>query len=101
MPKQPTVEELEDFWERLQGPMGDLLRAAGVIIARRMAQRGVEWSDLSDVEVIDLLHAALLQAGSERYPGIDLSAVEAELSTAFADAKLQIAGNAEGNDARN
>jgi len=57
-----SVEDLEEFWERLQGPLGNALRMAGAIIKQRLDARGLELSDLSDDEMIDLLYSAFREA---------------------------------------
>lgn len=65
--KMPTVEELEEFYDQLQGPLGTALRATGVILERKMRTAGVTWADLSDREVADLFMAAFDDAAPKAY----------------------------------
>ena len=98
--RQPTVEDLEDFAESLKGPMGDLLRKAGVIMARRMERRGVEWRDLSDQAVMDLFHAAFLEAAQSVVTHRDRAEVEEATNALFASIAIELAANSEGSDAQ-
>lgn len=97
--RQPTVEDLEDFAESLKGPMGDLLRRAGIIMAGRMDQRGVEWRDLSDQAVMDLFHAAFLEAAPSVFNRRDRDQVEEAANALFASIAIELAANIEGSDA--
>lgn len=101
MPKPPTLEELENFWEMLQGPMGGLLRQAGVIMARRLDERRQTWADLTDMQVMDLFHAAFLEAAPEAYPHKDAETVEAATNVMFAVAAMEFCANADSTDAVN
>lgn len=101
MPKQPTVADLEDFWEMLQGPMGGLLRQAGVIMARRLDERQQTWADLTDMQVMDLFHAAFLEAAPEAYPHRDAQSVEQATNVMFAVAAMELCANADSTDAVN
>lgn len=100
MRKETSVEDLEAFSEQLRGPMGVLLRKAGVIMARRMEQRGVEWTDLTDQEVMDLFHAAFLEVAPSIFTHKDRAEVEAATNATFAAMAIELAANAEGSDAR-
>lgn len=97
--RQPTLEDLEDFAASLKGPMGDLLLEAGVIMARRMEQRGVAWSDLSDQAVMDLFHAAFLEAAPSVFAHRDRTEVEEATNALFASIVIELAANIEGSDA--
>lgn len=46
-----TDDELEAFHQRLQGPLGEALRQTGIIIERRLRERGASWDDLTDEQV--------------------------------------------------
>lgn len=95
--KERTLEEVEAFADRLAGPLGKALRAVGAISERRLRERGQEWSDLSDVEVVDLFVTALMQTVPEAYPSIERKIVE-DLVSAMADnIYLELAANAEGS----
>lgn len=95
MRKPATVEDLEHFWEKLQGPMGVLLREAGVVMAQRMSERKVEWSDLSDEQVMDLFHSAFLQVAPSVYPQLPAEEVEELVRVMFGDVAMQLRANAE------
>lgn len=101
MPKPPTVEDLEHFWEVLQGPMGGLLREAGVIMARRLEERRQTWADLTDMQVMDLFHAAFLEAAPEAYPHRDAETVEQATNMMFATVAMELSANADSTDAIN
>ena len=101
MPKPPTVEDLEEFWEKLQGPMGVLLKKAGVIMARRLDERRRTWFDLDDMEVLDLFHAAFLEAAPEAYPHRDAASLEEATNMMFAVAAMEMAATADGTDTVN
>lgn len=100
MPKTASIEELEAFWEALQGPSGDLLRATGAIMARRIRERRADWSDLSDNHVLDLFLAAFLQAAPATYPTLSAAKVEEAVRIAFADMAMKRAANVEAGDSR-
>lgn len=98
-----TVEELEAFWERLQGPLGATLRMAGEIMAQRLTARGQEVSDLDDA-MLDLLWTAFREAAPTHYTKVDRATVEDALDKmgeALAVARLDLAGNAASTDAMN
>lgn len=101
MPKPPTIEDLEDFWEMLQGSMGDLLREAGVIMARRLDERRQTWADLTDMQVMDLFHAAFLEVAPGAYPRRDAETVEQATNIMFAVAAMELSANADSADAVN
>ena len=101
MKKETTVEDLEAFSEKLRGPLGVLLRKAGVVMARRMEQRGVEWTDLSDQEVMDLFHAAFLQVAPSVFTHKDPAEVEVATNAMFAAMSIELAANAAGSEACN
>ena len=94
MPKTATVEDLEELWEKLQGPFGTLLRQAGTVMAERMSERKVEWSDLSDEEVMDLFHSAFLQVAPSVYPQLPSDDVEELVRVTFGDVAMQLRANA-------
>lgn len=91
-----TVEELEAFWERLQGPLGGVLRMAGEIMAQRLTAKGQEVSDLSDDAMLDLLWTAFREAAPSHYQHVDRAVVDDALDAmgaALAEARLELAGN--------
>lgn len=91
-----TVEELEAFWDRLQGPLGAALRMAGEIMAQRLAARGQEVSDLSDDAMLELLYSAFREAAPSYYTDVDRVAVDDALDKmgeALSAARMDLAGN--------
>jgi hypothetical protein len=66
-----TEDELEAFHQRLQGPLGEALRKTGVILERRMRDRGTSWDDLTDHQVADAFVSAFMEAAPEAYPDVD------------------------------
>lgn len=101
MPKSPTVEDLEDFWEMLQGPVGGLLRQAGVVMARRLDERQQTLADLTDQQMMDVFQAAVLESASHAYSQTDAEAVREVTHMIFADAAMEMRANAGSTDAMN
>jgi len=99
--KKRTLDDVEAFADRLEGPLGTALRAVGAIIERRLRERGQEWSDLSDVEVVDLFVTALMQTAPEAYPSIERKVVEDLVSSMADNIYLELAANAEGSASKN
>lgn len=97
---ETSPEDLEAFAESLTGPMGRLLRQAGVIMARRMERRGATWSDLSDTEVVALFHSAFLTVAPAVYGRLDRATVEDHVNALFADITMQLSATAEGSTSR-
>lgn len=75
-----TLEEVRDFATLMTGPLGDILRAAGVIVERRMRQRKLAWSELEDQEVVDLSIAALMQTVLQSTHPAEREVMEATLA---------------------
>ncbi|AQR60825.1 hypothetical protein BZG35_03520 [Brevundimonas sp. LM2] len=98
MAKAATVEDLEAFWDLLQGRMGMLLRLAGAVMAQRMEERKVEWSDLSDDQVMDLFHSAFMQVAPSAYPELPAEEVDELVQMTFADIAMQLRANAEASE---
>ncbi|AQR63138.1 hypothetical protein BZG35_16890 [Brevundimonas sp. LM2] len=98
MSKTATVEDLEAFWEILQGQMGRLLGLAGVVMARLMSERKGEWSDLSDQQVMDLFHSAFIQVAPSAYPELPPEEVEELVRTTFADIAMQLRANGDASE---
>jgi hypothetical protein len=96
-----SLDDLEAFAEQLRGPLGAALRAAGVILDRRMRERGLTWVDLSDSQVADLFMAAFLEAAPSAYPHLDRSLVEDAVSFIAKDIAMQLAATADGGDVIN
>ncbi|WP_313573520.1 hypothetical protein [Brevundimonas sp.] len=92
-----TLEDLEDFAERLQGPLGTALRSTGVILERRMRERGLKWADLDDNQVADLFLAAFLEAAPDAYPQLDRTVVEEAVRTMAANVKMELTANVTGS----
>ena len=100
-PHHATVQELEDFWRRLQGPLGGALRAAGEIIANQMRERAITWAALDDSQIADLFLAAFAEAAMRAYPLMAPSEIEEAISIVAQDIKMQLAATADGSDAMN
>jgi len=101
MRRQPTVEDLEDFYDKLQGPMGDMFHALYQVMGRRMAERGVRWEDLSSQAIVDQFHAALLEVAPATFPNADQAELHAAIETLFANIELMSAANSPSSDAVN
>ncbi|MNS13803.1 hypothetical protein D3C72_454040 [compost metagenome] len=97
----PTVEDLEAFSEQLNGPLGVALRAAGVIIERRMRERGQAWADLNDSQVVDLFVAAFMEAAPTAYSSSERSVVEAAVEAMARSIYMELAATADGSRALN
>lgn len=97
----PTVEDLEAFYDRLQGPLGDVLRATGVVIERKMRDRGVGFSTLSDLEIVEIFNASFAEAAAHAFPQIDPIVLEASLGAFSANAIMTLATNANSTDTVN
>ncbi|MGA0543692.1 hypothetical protein ACO2Q1_00290 [Brevundimonas sp. VNH65] len=101
MPKPPTVDDLEDFWDMLQGPTGGLLLQVGAIVGRRLDERRQALADLTDTQMLDLLHPAFLEAAPKAYPQSDAETVANANNAMFALAAMSISANADSTDAIN
>jgi len=81
--------------------MGVLLKNAGVIMARRLDERRLTWSDLDDMQMLDLFHAAFLEAAPEAYPHRDAAGLEEATNTMFAVAAMELVATTDGPDTIN
>lgn len=97
----PTVEDLEAFTKQLTGPLGVALRAAGVIIERRMRERGQAWTDLDDSQVVDLFLAAFMEAAPNAYSHSERAVVEAAVEAMARSIYMELAATADGSKALN
>lgn len=97
----PTVEDLEAFSDQLEGPLGVALRAAGVIIERRMRERGQAWADLDDSQVVDLFLTAFLEAAPSAYSHSERAVVEAAVEAMARSIYMELAATADGSRALN
>ncbi len=70
-------------------------------MARRLDERRQSWADLTDMQAMDLFHAAFLEAAPEAYPHRDAATAEAATSTMFAVAAMELVANADSTDAIN
>lgn len=96
-----TLEDLEAFAARLRGPLGAALRAAGVILDRKMRERQLTWADLTDSKVADLFMVAFREAAPSAYPHLDRSLVDEAVGFIAKDIAMQLAATADGGDAVN
>lgn len=97
----PCVEDLEASYARLQGPLGDVLRATGIVIERKIRDRGVDFGALTDLEVVGLFNASFAEAAARAFPQIDPAALEASLGALSANAIMALATNAGSTDTVN
>lgn len=101
MREPPTVEDLEAFAEQLNGPLGAALRAAGVIIERRMRERGQAWADLDDRQLVDLFLAAFMEAAPTAYSPSERAVVEAAVEAMARSIYMELAATADGSKSLN
>ncbi len=96
-----TLEDLEVFSEKLNGPLGVALRAVGVIIERRMRERGQAWADLDDSQVVDLFLTAFMEAAPNAYSHSERAVVEAAVEAMARSIYMELAATADGSRALN
>ena len=96
-----TEEELEAFYQRLQGPLGEALRQTGVILERRMRDRGLSWDDLTDDQVADAFVSAFTEAALEAYPNANRSMINDALAVMAGTLKMELTADAPGGRAVN
>lgn len=101
MGRQTTLSELEEFADQLSGPLGEALRAAGVVMEQTMRDRGVTWSDLSDTDVVQLLMSAFTQTAPAAYAHLPAAQVAQAVATMSAEIMMEMSANAEGGAAIN
>jgi len=99
--KPPTVEDVEEFCDTLQGPMGEMFQALYQVMSRRMAERGVCWEDLSSQAIVDQFHTALLEIAPATFPNADQAELQAAIDAVFANIELENAANSPSSDTVN
>lgn len=99
--KAPTVEDLEEFHEQLQGPMGTALRATGVILEQRMRERGLSWADLDDHQVVELFLSAFSEAAPDAYPLKNSADLEQAVAAMAESIRMEMAATADGSSTLN
>lgn len=92
-----TLEDLEAFAEELKGPLGNALRTTGVILERRMRERGLEWGDLNDHQVVDLFMSAFMKAAPLACTQADRAGLEETLAAMSKELAMALAANAQGS----
>lgn len=97
----PTVEDLEAFTKQLTGPLGVALRAAGVIIERRMRERGQAWTDLDDNQVVELFLSAFMEAAPRAYPHKNPVDLEQALMAMAESIRMEMAATADSSQSMN
>lgn len=97
----PTVEDLEEHWALLNGPLRPVYEQAGAIIARKLRERDISLDDLSDLEMGAVLFTSLIEAATDLYPGIDVASLEEVMERTLADVEMAIAANADGGQTPN
>ncbi|QBQ49105.1 hypothetical protein [Brevundimonas naejangsanensis] len=93
--------DLEEWMEWLHGPLGEALRASGVIMERRLKETGLTWFDLDDHQVADLFLAAFREAAPAAYPHRDPAELERALDQLAATIQMGMAATADGSDTIN
>ncbi|CAN5370785.1 hypothetical protein BH09PSE1_BH09PSE1_17660 [soil metagenome] len=101
MPRDTTVEDLEEYWALLNGRMKPVIERASAVISQKMRERGVEYADLSSDELRALVHASLLETAADLFPNTNLDDFERKLGLEFEKMALAMAANADGGDALN
>ncbi|MEN5145580.1 MULTISPECIES: hypothetical protein [Brevundimonas] len=102
MKRRPrTVEDIEDFAERLDGPLGAALHSTGIALERRLREEGLAWADLDDDQVAHLFLTAFLEAAPAAYPHLEREYVEQAVQAMAANVRMELAANAGGSDAWN
>lgn len=96
-----TLEEVEDFAALLTGPLGDTLRAASIIVERRMRQRKQTWDELNDQGVVDLFIAAFMQTVLETTHPAGREVMEATLAAMASSVYMEMEANVDGSPAIN
>lgn len=97
MRSRPTTEELEDFADRLQGPLGDALRSAGDLVAQRMEENGLGWDDLSERQIAELFLDAFARAAPEAFAHLGAAHGEQAVQEMRATVTMALAATAPGN----
>lgn len=95
------AEDLEEFAEQLEGPLGTALRSTGVALERRMREEGLAWSDLDDDQVADLFLTAFVEAAPDAYPHLEREIVEEAVQAIAANVRMGLAANAGGSTTPN
>ena len=101
MRNKPTVEDLEEFCDKLQGPMGDMFHALYRVMGRRMAERGLKWEDFSSQAMLDQFHSAMLEVAPSAFPDADPAEVKNALENVLASVKLETTVNSPSSNAIN
>ena len=96
-----SLVEVEAFAALLTGPLGETLRAASVIVERRMRQRKQAWIDLEDREVVDLFIAAFMQTVLDSSHHVGREVVEATLAAMASSVYMEMESNAGGSSSIN
>lgn len=102
MKRHPTtVEDLEEFADQLEGPLGTALHSIGIALEKRMREEGLAWSDLDDNQVADLFLTAFAEAAPDAYPHLEREVVEKVVQAIAANLKMELAANAGGSTTLN
>lgn len=91
-----TEEELDALHHQLQGPLGDALRQTGVILERRLRERGVSWEALTDDQVAQAFVSAFTEAAMQVYPDADRSTIDQALAVMSETLKRELSATAPG-----
>lgn len=101
MARDADVNDRDEIWEALNGPMHPAFKHAGTVLARKLRELGVTTADLELEELATMLQTALIETAADLYPGTNLQEFERKLGLTFADMALEMAANADGSDATN
>jgi len=96
-----TLEDLEAFAEELKGPLGTALRTTGVILERRMRERGLTWADLDDNQVVELFLSAFMEAAPRAYPHRNPADLEQAVAAMAEGIRMEMAATADGSPSIN
>ncbi|WP_295042155.1 hypothetical protein [uncultured Paracoccus sp.] len=99
--RDSTLEDLEEFAEQLNGPLGAVYRATGVILEQRMRERKLTWFDLDDDQLVDMFLIAFQEAAPGAYPHHDRATVEDAVRIMAETVKMELAANVDGSEASN
>jgi len=101
MSKEPTVEDLEQFCDKLHGPMGDMFHALYEVMGRRLRDREDRGESLTSQGMLDEFDAALVEIAPSALPKADPAELHTAIRTVLASAKMESAANSPSSDAVN
>ena len=82
-------------------PLGDVIRATGPIMERRLSESGVSWSELDERQVIALFVSAFREAASAAFPQRDEAVLNEALDKMLANTQMEMLATSHGNNTLN